>query len=98
MSYRLAPPEPTYSSQELANQLGVPLRRIRYWRGHGLIDPPTPPHGRSARYCDRHIAQGRALLRLRDETPVLAHIGQILSEDAISITDYIAQFQDARHA
>lgn len=98
MSYRLAPHEPTYSADELANQLGVRKRRIRQWRDYGLLDPPSPPRGRSARYTGRHVAQGIAILRLRDESPVLAHIGTILREDNISITDYLDQFADARHA
>jgi DNA-binding transcriptional MerR regulator len=86
--YQLAPSEPTYSIDELANQLGVSRRKIYFWRKQRLIDPPFPRCGPNARYTERHVAQAREVQRIKDERFVLSQIGRHLAEENIDILRY----------
>ena len=96
--YRIASHERTYTRDELAAALGVPLRTLRYWRTElKLIDPPSPRTSRYARYTDRHLAQGRAVLALRDRTVFIGDVGDILRDEGISVDQFVARL-DAGHA
>jgi DNA-binding transcriptional MerR regulator len=68
--------QPLLSIGELADQVGVSRRTVRYYVQRGLIDPPVGL-GRGSGYTSKHAEQIQRVLRLQREGLPLESIGQL---------------------
>ena len=83
VSWKVAPPQPrTYTLRELADELGVPWRTVKWYREMRLISAPSPPRGPLARYTDNHLSEAKRVLKR-------------CHEDRVFVADLI---EDAAHA
>jgi DNA-binding transcriptional MerR regulator len=62
---------------ELAHEVGVSSRNIRYYQTRGLLPPPTV-RGRTGYYGDRHVERLRLIQELSNEGLNLQAIGWLL--------------------
>lgn len=67
-----------YDITELADQMGVPRRTIRYYVEIGLLPPPEGA-GRAAMYGDEHIERLAAIKRLQSQGLTLDQIRDALA-------------------
>lgn len=71
ISWKTAPPQPkTYTLRELADELRVPYRTVKWYREMRLISGPTPPRGPLARYTDNHLTEARRVIKRCHENRV----------------------------
>ena len=66
-----------FSLQELAAEVGLPARTIRFYIARGLVPGPAQA-GRGAAYTGEHLARLRAIRRLQAKGLMLADIARQL--------------------
>jgi DNA-binding transcriptional MerR regulator len=73
-------PESLRTSEQVAEQLGVPYRSLMRWAAEGLVQPLTFGKGNSARlWTERQINEARVVARLRGEGVALADARRALA-------------------
>lgn len=64
VTWKAAPAQPrTYTLRELADELGVPYRTVKWYREKRLISAPSPPMGPLARYTDNHLSEAKQVIK-----------------------------------
>jgi len=71
------PSDTRYSIEELGAATGMPVRRIRYYQTHGVLDPPHR-EGRSGYYDQDHLRRVQLIAELHGHGLRLAAIDQIV--------------------
>jgi DNA-binding transcriptional MerR regulator len=65
-----------YRMEELAEEAGIPVRTVRFYRERGLISPPRR-EGRIAWYDDHHLARLRTITGLLERGHTLTGIADL---------------------
>lgn len=65
-----------YRMEELAEEAGIPVRTVRFYRERGLISPPRR-EGRIAWYDDHHLARLRTIAGLLERGHTLTGIADL---------------------
>lgn len=71
-------PKPTFSIDELATLVDLPIRTIRYYIQLGLVDRPEG-ETRAARYSSRHVEQLLQVRKWSEAGVSLERISELLS-------------------
>jgi DNA-binding transcriptional MerR regulator len=81
-----APPERLLRINEVAAELGLTTRSIRYYEEMGLLAPAARSDGDYRLYDPSDIDRLRFIKRLRDDAGFsLAQIGQMLEDEAVRV-------------
>ncbi|HEY3999194.1 MAG TPA: MerR family transcriptional regulator [Candidatus Xenobia bacterium] len=67
-----------FSIEELTEQVGIPVRTLRYYIAEGLLPGPGS-RGKGARYGREHLSRLRAIRRLVEQHVPLAEIRERLA-------------------
>ena len=65
--------------EEVAAEVGLTVRTVRYYQSEGLLPAPTRV-GREARYGDEHLERLRLIARLQDQGLRLTAIAELLRQ------------------
>lgn len=81
--------------EEVANEVGLTVRTIRYYQSEGLLPAPTRV-GREARYGDEHLERLRFISRLQEQGLRLTAIAELLKAgdagaDWLGLTESLAK-------
>lgn len=76
---RPSPAELDLTVDELAERAGVPVRRIRFYNGRGLLPPPRL-EGRTGRYDEAHLERLKLIRDLQEAGFTLAAIEEHLAQ------------------
>ena len=61
-----APPEESYTIEQIARATGLTARTIRHWTARGVLEPP-PFRAAATRYGRDHLERLRAIQQLREQ-------------------------------
>jgi DNA-binding transcriptional MerR regulator len=81
--------------EEVADEVGLTVRTVRYYQSQGLLPAPTRV-GREARYGDEHLDRLRMIARLQDQGLRLNAIAELLAQgdaagDWLGLTESLAR-------
>lgn len=87
----------SYSLDELAREVGVTPRTVRYYIAEGLLPPPDSI-GRNARYSREHLDRLRVIGRLKEQYLPLKEIRSRIAEMAPEQIRRAARIREPRSA
>jgi DNA-binding transcriptional MerR regulator len=70
--------EQTFTIEELAERVGIPVRTIRFYIAEGLLSGPGT-RGKAASYSGEHLLRLRLIRRLSEQRVPLAEMRELLS-------------------
>lgn len=71
------PVEQEFTIDELARESGTTVRNVRAYQERGLLPPPDR-RGRTAIYCQAHVARLRVIARMLERGYSLGNVGELI--------------------